>query len=114
MNYRYHDTFWANLRSKLFRVSVRTSGLNGKSEYRRVKLLQLIAHTATTVLALLVLPACSLQEEQKFAYKSGAVIARWQANENLPNEKELDFDCQYRQGNDMSYEKYIEVSDKED
>ncbi len=65
-------------------------------------------------LALLALSGCTLQEVQKFAYNSGNNIGCRQANDNLPTEKLLDFDCLYKQGDDMSYEKYIEIRNERD
>ena len=76
--------------------------------------MKFITYTVTTGLALLTLSACSLQEVQKFAYNSGSAIGCRQANDNLPTEKQLDMDCLNKQGDDMSYEKYIELRNEVD
>ena len=76
--------------------------------------MKFIAHGITTVMALLALSACTLQEAQKFAYNSGSAIGCRQANDNLPNEKQLDYECLYKQGDDMSYETYIELRNEVD
>ena len=76
--------------------------------------MKFITHAITTVLALLALSACTLQDVQKFTYNSGSAIGCRQANDNLPNEKQLDLDCLNKRGDDMSYERYIEIRNEVD
>lgn len=73
-----------------------------------------ITHTITIVLALLTLSACTLQDVQKFSYNSGSAIGCRHANDNLPNEKQLDYECLQKQGDDMNYEEYIEIRNEMD
>jgi hypothetical protein len=73
-----------------------------------------IIHAVSTVLALLALTACTLQEVQKFSYNSGSTIGCKHANDNLPNEEQLDMDCLQKQGDGMSYEEYIEIRNEAD
>ena len=62
----------------------------------------------------LALSGCTLQEVQKFSYNTGTAIGCRQANDNLPNEEQLDFACLQKQGDGMSYEEYIVIRSEVD
>lgn len=75
---------------------------------------RLMRPSIPAVLTVLVLSGCTLQEVQKFSYNTGAAIGCRHANDNLPNEKQLDLDCLETRGEGMSYEKYIELRNEVD
>jgi len=61
----------------------------------------------------LSITACTTQELQKFAYNTGASIECQRANNNLPNETQLNQDCLNKSGVDgMSHEEYLKEMER--
>lgn len=76
--------------------------------------MKFLIHTLTTVFVGLAISGCTVQEVQKFTYNTGANTGCRHANDNLPNEKQLDDECRQNQGDGMSYEEYMELRNEVD
>jgi len=66
-----------------------------------------------TVISIVVLQGCSVDQVKKFAYNAGAAHECRRAYDNRVDQAQRDFECFQKSGiNGMSYEEYLRVKDE--